>query len=714
MTKRKIRSSFTLFAVLIPLIMLSMLCVSCKSKTPSVTAAETGTKDQNTSSVTSDTTKDPVTSVDNTTAVVTEALPPVEEYTVSFDTGGAGRLSDVVIKKGEKLSLPDISLDGATFDGWYLDRALTKKANSESLLIDKDVKFYAKWIKEREIRLYTGETEYTSLYYMEGSSVDFTKWNKPSSIIFKGIECEFSHWVDEQLDDIVSESFVMPSSSLAFYAVYEDIPSLNSFYTIGEGDSVYYESIEANAMTSIKGLGAKYGRWEVTITEKNPQNSRLGIFINAKLEGEKKFGEADSGYGLYLHHNISSNTRFAIVDYYNGYKTGISYEQSLPYASATAFTSSVKGGGLEKYYNDNKALQRGEADSLVFTLGIETLPGSINVYVNGEYIGGVNDPDIVKLFTEGGVYNGNEMKGGTEVGFTSNSEGTVFSDFRYSPAIEVTYDFGYLAGEIKGYVSAEEAIGQPSVIIEGIKVNGWYTDKELTKELDPESLAYKGLILYADAVSVETKNNFYVYTDTNGDVTYEAIVANAMTAVDDLGGKYGKWEVTVTESNPQNTRLGIFINASIPDSVKYGAKPSGYGFYLHHNVSANSRFVLVDYYDGYRGVNAQDYKSISYNASSGSGEGGIRKYYEDNLALASGEIDELVFTEAIEVTPTAINIYINGELIGSYKDTSVIEMFTEGGTYNGKEIKAATGVGFTSSVAGTKFSGFKFTPYTEE
>lgn len=706
MTKRRSYSLLSLTSLLIPLLLLCIFTVSCKKAEPAVTSIA-----KTTASISSVISSEPKST---TSTPTTTALPEIKEYTVSFYTDGAGKLADVIIKEGEEFTFPSISLENADFDGWYFDRALTKKADLNSLEIKSDIKLYAKWIKNREIRLYTGETEYTSIYYKEGTTVDISKWLTPEPIIFKGVSCEFIHWVDEQLDDTVTESFTMPSKSLAFYAVYEDVPSKNSFYTLYDGDTLYYESIEANAMTAIDSLGGKYGRFEVTITETDRANSRLGIFINSTLEDNKKFGAEASGWGLYLHHNISANSRFAIVDYYNGYKTGISYEHSLGYASATAFTSSLKGGGLERYYNDNKAFLRGERESVTFTLGIETLPSGISVFVNGEYIGGVNDPEIVSLFTDGGKYGSNTMKSGVEVGFTTNSAGTKFSNFKYTPAAEVTYNFGSLKEETVGYLSAGLPIGNPSLSLNGIKVEGWYTDKELTKPLDPALVATDGLVLYAKATLVETVNNFYVYTDSEGNVTYEAIVANAMTSIDSMGSKYGRFEVTITETNPASTRVGLFFNANIPDSVKYGVAGSGYGFYFHHNISANSRFVLVDYYDKYRGLNDKDHLSISYNASSGAEGGGLRKYYEDNVAFRNGSASALVFTEAVEITPTAIKFYINGELIGSFTNAAVIKIFTEGGSFGGKSIKASIGVGFTTNVAGTRFSNIKFTPYEGE
>ena len=539
MTDRRSRLSLLIISLLIPVIILCLFTVSCKKGDPDTTSgvATTSKPDSVTSSEPKITTTAPTTTVSK-----------IKEYTVSFYTDGAGKLADVIIKEGEDFTFPTISLENAEFDGWYLDRALTKKAELDTLKIESDIKLYAKWIKNREVRLYTGETEYTSIYYKEGTTVDISKWLTPEPIIFKGVTCEFTHWVDEQLDDTVTESFTMPSRSLAFYAVYEDIPSENGFYTIYEGDTLYYESIEANAMTTIDSLGGKYGRFEVTITETDRANSRLGIFINSTLEDNKKFGAGSSGWGLYLHHNISANSRFAIVDYYNGYKTGISYEHSLAYASTTAFTSSLKGGGLEKYYNDNKAFLRGEKDSVTFTLGIETLPSGIFVYVNGEYIGGVSDPEIVSLFTDGGKYGSGTMKSGIGVGFTTNSAGTRFSNFKYTPAAEVRYNFGSLREEMISYLSAEMPIGTPSPALSGIKVEGWFTDKELTKPLDPSLPAKDGLVLYAKAMLVETINNFYVYSDSEGNVTYEAIVANAMTTIDSMGSKYGRFEVTITET----------------------------------------------------------------------------------------------------------------------------------------------------------------------
>lgn len=711
--------------------LLAML-ISCAGETPketnppkitTIAAITTGSAD--TSAVTTaegttalDTTATKSTA-EGTIPVTTPVTSPVTTapaeklLTVRFETNGGEEIKTLTVKKGESVSVPTTALKDAEFDGWYFDRAYKNKVEGESFTVEGDTTLFAKWIKDREIRLYTSETEYTSLYYREGTTVDISEWKTPAPITFKGYSCDFKHWINEQFTSVLTEDFEMPARSLAFYAIYEDIKTENNFYVLGEGDEAAYESVVANAMTTVDGIGGKYGKWEVTVTETNKENTRLGIFVNASIADSKKYAESGSGHGLYFHHSVQSNTRFVLVDYYDGYRALIGSDlRSVSYASSGAYTSALKGGGLEKYYKDNEALKRGEAESLTFTMAVEVLPYVINLYVNGECIGSYDNTDVIDLFALGGEYGGKTLPAAEGVGFTTNSAGTVFSDLTFTPAVRIVYDLGGVAENAESYAPKGQQIGAPVFSRDGIKINGWYSDKALTKPLDPSSLVSEGMVIYADAVRVESVNNFYVYTDKNGTV-YEAMVSNAMTTVDGIGGKYGKWEVTVSEKNSANIRLGLFLNASIPDGKKYGAADSGYGFYLHHNVSANSRFVLVDYYNRYQGINAKDYLSASYTASSGAEGGGIRKYRADNLALKNGEIDELVFTMAVEVTPEKISLFLNGELLGSMTDKSVIDMFTVGGEYGGKTVTPAIGVGFTTSSAGTRFSNLKFTSYGE-
>ncbi len=72
------------------------------------------------------------------------------EYTVTFETNGADKMSAVKVKRNEKLTKPlDPTKDGYVFVGWYSDKGLTKAYDFDTE-VTKAFKLYAKWEKAEE------------------------------------------------------------------------------------------------------------------------------------------------------------------------------------------------------------------------------------------------------------------------------------------------------------------------------------------------------------------------------------------------------------------------------------------------------------------------------------------------------------------------------------------------------------------------------------
>ena len=66
----------------------------------------------------------------------------------------------------------------------------------------------------------------------------------------------------------------------------------------------------------------------------------------------------------------------------------------------------------------------------------------------------------------------------------------------------------------------------------------------------------------------------------------------------------------------------------------------------------------------------------------------------------------------LRVTPTQIDILLDGVVIGTYNGVHCT-VFSQGAAANGNApaISPSTGVGFNTVTAGTTFSNFTFTPY---
>ena len=78
------------------------------------------------------------------------------QYTLSFETNGAGNIEPKVLDKYDVIEVPEQNptKDGYTFLGWFLDENFTKPF-TEGFQILEDTTLYAKWVKENETYQYT-------------------------------------------------------------------------------------------------------------------------------------------------------------------------------------------------------------------------------------------------------------------------------------------------------------------------------------------------------------------------------------------------------------------------------------------------------------------------------------------------------------------------------------------------------------------------------
>lgn len=73
------------------------------------------------------------------------STPPVESYTVTFESNGGSAVASQTVKKGMTVTEPEApTKEGSTFVGWYADAALENEYNFSSAVIS-DITVYAKW-----------------------------------------------------------------------------------------------------------------------------------------------------------------------------------------------------------------------------------------------------------------------------------------------------------------------------------------------------------------------------------------------------------------------------------------------------------------------------------------------------------------------------------------------------------------------------------------
>lgn len=70
-------------------------------------------------------------------------------FKVNFETNGGSAVDAISAKKGDTITFATPAKEGFTFDGWYLDAALTQKASSP-YEVSANVTLYAKWAEKTE------------------------------------------------------------------------------------------------------------------------------------------------------------------------------------------------------------------------------------------------------------------------------------------------------------------------------------------------------------------------------------------------------------------------------------------------------------------------------------------------------------------------------------------------------------------------------------
>ena len=86
-------------------------------------------------------------------------------YTLTFETNGGSAMAKVTKNKGTTIDLAQYAptKSGATFDGWYADKGLTKKITSVKL--DANTTVYAKWTEAPVSVLPFGDVKTTDWFY---------------------------------------------------------------------------------------------------------------------------------------------------------------------------------------------------------------------------------------------------------------------------------------------------------------------------------------------------------------------------------------------------------------------------------------------------------------------------------------------------------------------------------------------------------------------
>ncbi len=528
--------------------------------------------------------------------------------------------------------------------------------------------------QKHAIRLYHAYDEYTVVEYEVGETVDVSAWPIPSGIKFEGDDLPFECWYDEWLENAITEDFVMPNHSMAFYAGY-DMPQLFGWGYDAENDN--YTSTKAGIRPAKNAPNGYYGSLAVTLDINVATTSGIGIIWNLAYEEIDYLYDTNCEY-WYMHLNATTGG-FQLSKVKNDYLV----------AKTVSLTASPES------WQTKWSEWRTFGGTLTVDFSVDFTAEYIKLYIDGE-----------ELYTYTGDWLNTVV--GDHVGIRTNTAGNGARNIRFTPSAQsasthtVTY-VNTLTDEVitQRLATEGEGVYLPNVSVEGYGFMGWYADEDLTQKIDSTYSVTEDLTVYAKLQEVSTANGYNVYSDG----TYEAAVANATATVPNLGGRYGKWSVDITVNDRTNNRLGLLINATVPQSsgaILYGNSAIS-GYYVHHNVKANENFTLTTITGGVYQARPDGTKAnLQVKKYTTSTAGALANYHARNAEFIAGKTETLTFNLAVEVLNTYIKVYVDGECVIEYTNASGLGLF-DGNAQ-------CVGVGFTSATAGTKFSNYTFTP----
>ena len=533
--------------------------------------------------------------------------------------------------------------------------------------------------QKHAIRLYHAYDEYTVVEYEAGETVDVSAWPIPSGIKFEGDDLPFECWYDEWLENAITEDFVMPNHSMAFYAGY-DMPQLFGWGYNAENQS--YTSSKAGIRPAKNVASGYYGTLSTTLDINVATTSGIGIIWNLDYDKEIDYLYDTNCEYWYFHLNATTGG-FQLARVKGAYEVATTVKLT---ASPTAWQ--------EKW--NNWSIFGG---TLTTEFSVEFTPDYIKLYIDGDL-----------LYTYTGAWLNTVV--GESVGLRTNTAGNGARNITFTPATysEDTHVITYVNGLTGEVIDKRLAVNGnelylPNIAEEGYAFVGWFKDELLTEKIESDWFISEDTTIYASLVEVESANGYNIYSDG----TYESAVKNATATVPNLGSRYGKWSVDVTVTDPINNRLGLLINAYVPHSsgsILYGNSAIS-GYYVHHNVKANANFTLTTITGGVYQARPDGTKANlkvkNYTASTA---GALANYYARNAQFIAGKTETLTFNLAVEVLNTYIKVYVDGECVIEYTNASGLGLF-DGNAQ-------CIGVGFTTATAGTKFANYTFTAMEAE
>lgn len=658
----------------------------------SVSSTETSSSESLVSSSTSSSSSE-ITSSEISSSEITSSSSSSEaqKLTINFNTNGGQLLDSMQWEVGTQLSLPRAIRHRYRQNGWYYDSACTNLVEENNPNMTNGITLYAGWTQVYEIRLYTNEWDYTSMWYAEGETVDIAAWGTPT-MDYDGEELAFSCWKDELLENTVTQNFTMGTKSMAFYAQYNGLQAYAWNYNKDTG--VYTST--GQGLKPIKNVGNYYGTIQADMIVSNRASTDIGIAFNASIPTNiNKPHEANCRY-WYMHLNPTKAGvvfQLSYVTPETGYKVVESAGKDAVASWATKFDEFV-----------NKGL-----DELVTNFKIEYTPTYIKCYVD----------NVLVINYTGELLN---TLGYKDFAIRTSHAGNRAENLTYTAGdfdiYEIELDCGQVCPNEKTLFVPGSGTNLilPNVTADGYRFIGWYLDENLTNPVTSDYRPTAETTLYAKWLKASSSSNGY-YLFSDGAYTSCQASGYSVINVPGMSGNYGIWESDITiDRYSANSKFGLIIRSDATASSEQKTFEGVNCYYFYHNSAANLNFTLATEVNGtyktFGGHKAYandngfilDVNDPAYNE--------VLAYYNANNAIKAGLLDSYTIRFGIEITNECINLYINGKLYLNYTEDSSTDSNTDLTMFDSNA--NCVGVGFATQSKNTTFSNYKWTPIKYE
>lgn len=241
----------------------------------------------------------------------------INKYTIEFNANGGGTVLPSIIKKsyGSVLgTLPTVSRDGYTFDGWYDAVSGGNKITSETTMPSNDVTYYAHWtVNEYTVTFNSNDDRGLTLT----QKFEHNKQSKLNKNTFERNGYKFVSWntvPDGTGTSYTNEQNVTLSSNLILYAIWQESPDyVISKYTVDKNNK-YIDLIDVNTtVDSFKENIQLNTGFTVDVDYKTIDGKNI-LYTGGKTRIYKN-GVLNAEYTNIIRGDVNGNAIIDIVDY---------------------------------------------------------------------------------------------------------------------------------------------------------------------------------------------------------------------------------------------------------------------------------------------------------------------------------------------------------------------------------------------------------------